>query len=128
MIGPDTSGPAAAEALDELIGVARTVDLATVKAVGRVDETGIYTQDGSRSAVAYLRRAANDTPGWASVRVKLGRALPEGLPGTLAAWTDDRIGIAQATIICGAVKDLEPGLAGEIEQYSCLSRRRPVDG
>jgi hypothetical protein len=115
-IGPDTSGPAAAEALDELIGVARQVDLATVKAVGRVDETGIYTQDGSRSAVAYLRRAANETPGWASVRVKLGRALADSLPGTLAAWADDRIGLAQATIICGAVKDLEPGLAAEIEQ------------
>ncbi|MCW2545770.1 MAG: hypothetical protein JWN96_230, partial [Mycobacterium sp.] len=30
-IGPDTPGPAAAEALDELIGIARQLDLATVQ-------------------------------------------------------------------------------------------------
>jgi hypothetical protein len=51
-IGPDTSGPAAAEALDELIGIARQVELATVKLIERVDRTGVFAQDGSRSAVA----------------------------------------------------------------------------
>ena len=115
-IGPDTSGTAAAEALDQLIGIARQVDLATVKTTGRVDQTRSYTQDGSRSTVAYLRRAANETAAWASSRVKLGRALADGLPATLQAWHDDRIGMAQATIICGAVQSLEALLAAEIEK------------
>jgi hypothetical protein len=114
-IGPETTGPAAAEALDELIGIARQIDLATVKVIERVDRSSIFAQDGSRSAVAYVRRAANQSHGWASARVKLGRALPD-MPATLAAWHADRIGMAQATIICGAVKSLEALLAAEIEK------------
>ena len=115
-ISPDTSGETAAEILDDLLTSARQLDLATVKGIERVDRTGIFAQDGSRSAVAYVRRAANESPGWASARVKLGRALAEGLPATLAAWADDRIGMAQAAIIAGAVKNLEPALATEIDQ------------
>jgi hypothetical protein len=114
-IGPDTTGAAAAEALDELIGIARQLDLATVKVIDRVARSGIFAQDGSRSAVAYVRRAANESHGWAAARVRLGRALPD-MPATLAAWHGDRIGMAQATIICGAVKNLESLLAAEIEK------------
>src|ERR1700712_1772348 len=114
-IGPDTCGEAAAEALDELIAIARQLDLATVQAIGRVDQTRIFTQDGSGSAVAYLRRAANESHGWAAARVRLGRAVLAA-PETLAAWRAGRIGMAQANIICGAVKDLESLLAAEIEK------------
>jgi hypothetical protein len=46
-IGPDTSGAAAAQALDEPIAAGRQLDLAMVKAIGRVDRSGIYGQDGS---------------------------------------------------------------------------------
>jgi hypothetical protein len=114
-IGPETSGPAAAETLDVLIAAGQQIDLATVRSIERVDRTGIFTQDGSRSAVAYVRRAANETHGWAAVRVRLGRALND-LPVTAAAWHEGRIGMAQATIICGAVKGLEKLLAAEIER------------
>jgi hypothetical protein len=115
-IGPDMSGAAAAEALDELIAAGRQLDLATVKAIGRVDRSGIYGQDGSVSAVTYVRAAANETHRWAAQRVRLGRALADQLPETLAAWQAGRIGMVQATIICGAVKSLESELAAEIER------------
>jgi hypothetical protein len=115
-IGPDTSGAATAEVLDELFAVARQIDLATVKSIGRVDRSGIFGQDGSKSATAYVARAANETHGWAAQRVRLGRALSDQLPETLAAWHAGRIGMAQATIICGAVKGLEELLAEEIER------------
>jgi Domain of unknown function (DUF222) len=115
-IGPDTSGALAAEVLDELIAAGRQIDLATVKTIERVDRTGIFAQDGSASVVAYVRRAANETHGWAAARVRLGRALADQLPETLAAWHAGRIGMSQATIICGAVKSLESELAAEIER------------
>jgi hypothetical protein len=51
-IGPDTSGPAAAEALDELIGIARQVDLATVKLIERVDRTGVSRRTGPVTVAA----------------------------------------------------------------------------
>ena len=114
-IGPDTPGEAAAEALDWLIGITRQLDLATVKSIGRVDETKLYTQDGSRSVVAYVRRAANESHGWAAARVNLSRVLAD-LPATVQAWQADRIGLTQATIIAGAVSSLEAALAAEIEK------------
>ena len=63
-----------------------------------------------------MRRAANETHGWAAQRVRLGRALADQLPETLAAWHAGRIGLVQASIICGAVKSLESELAAEIER------------
>jgi hypothetical protein len=115
-MGPETPGAVAAEVLDELLAGGRQLDLATVKTIGRVDRSGIFGQDGSKSATAYVARAANETHGWAAQRVRLGRALSDQLPETLAAWHAGRIGMAQATIICGAVKGLEELLAEEIER------------
>jgi hypothetical protein len=114
-IAADTSGEIAAVVLDELVGAGRQLDLAMVKVTDRVARSGIFGQDGSRSAVAYVRRAANESHAWAAARVHLGRALADGMPSVLAAWHADRIGMAQATIIAGAIKDLESELAGEIE-------------
>ena len=102
-IGPDTPGEAAAEALDWLVGITRQLELATVKSIGRVDESKIYTQDGSRSVVAYVRRAANESHGWASARVNLSRVLAD-LPATVEAWHGDRIGLTQATFSSGGVR------------------------
>ena len=115
-MGPETPGALAAEVLDELLAGGRQLDLATVKTIERVDRSGIFGQDGSASAVAYVRRAANETHGWSAQRVRLGRALADQLPETLAAWHAGRIGLVQASIICGAVKSLEALLAAEIER------------
>ncbi len=115
-IDPETSGVVAAEVLDGLIGAHHQIEFATCKAIERIDRTGAWQADGSRSITAYVRRAANETNGWASRRVHLGRALADRIPATREAWASADIGMAQAEIISRAVQHLDEELTAEIDR------------
>ncbi len=100
------SGPVAAEVLVEVVAGVRQGELATCLAIERTDRTGEYAADGAVSTAAYLRGLANETGSWASMRVRLGRALVDRLPATRAAWEAGSLGFSHAWEIVRATKDI----------------------
>ena len=84
--GADLTGTAAVEALPEILASLRQGELACVRLIERADRSGEYASDGAASVSAYVRRTANESAGWATKRVQVGRALADSLPATAAAW------------------------------------------
>ena len=110
------SGVLATEVLPEILAGVRQGELATCRALERVDRTGEYSGGGAPSTLAYLRNLSGETNPWCSERVQLGRALLDQLPTTAAAWQADEIGQKHASVIRKAVSTLEADLAAEIEK------------
>ncbi len=111
----EVSGAEAAGVLaDVLVGV-RAGELATCRAVERVDRSGEYAADGSSSVGAYLRELAGESNGWATKRVLLGRALTDRMPATSAGWEAGDLRLNHADVIRTAIAALDDDLAAEIE-------------
>ncbi len=86
LLTPGTSGAVAAEALDDVLAGVRAGELATCRAIERVDRTREYATDGAASTAAYLRNLSGKANGWVAERVLLGRALTDRMPATGAGW------------------------------------------
>jgi hypothetical protein len=106
-ITPETSGPAAQEALIEVLTLSTQVDLAVVLLTERVDRSGQFASDGSSSAGSWLRNEAHTSHGWASARVNTGRVLADSLPATRAAWERGELGLEHVDVIRRAVAGLD---------------------
>ncbi len=115
-IGPEMSGSDAASVLAEMLAAVRAGELATCRAVERVDRTGEFGSDGAASTVAYLRNVSGETSGWCSERVQLGRALTDRMPATAAAWENGELGLGHASVIRRATDQLDDELGAEIEK------------
>ena len=87
-------GDIAAEVLAEVAAGVRQGELVTCLAIERTDRTGEFAADGAASTAAYVRGMTNETGSWASMRVKLGRALVDRLPATRAAWEAGALGFS----------------------------------
>ncbi len=110
-------GDVAAEVLAEVVAGVRQGELATCLAIERTDRTGEFAADGAVSAAAFVRGVANETGSWASMRVKLGRALVDRLPATRAAWEAGNLGFAHAWEIVRATKDIDdPELVAALDR------------
>ncbi len=111
------SGPVSAEVLTEVLAGVRQGELVTCLAIERTDRTGEFAADGAGSTAAYVRGLANETGPWASMRVKLGRALVDHLPATRAAWEAGRLGFSHAWEIVRATKDIDdPHLVAALDR------------
>ena len=112
----EVSGAEAAGVLAEVLAGVRAGELATCRAVERVDRSGEYASDGSSSVGAYLRGLAGESAGWATKRVLLGRALTDRMPATAAGWEAGLLGLGHADVIRSATAALDDDLAAEIEK------------
>jgi hypothetical protein len=109
-------GAAAIDVLAQVDEIRRHVELVTVLATERVDRTGAFADDGSKSTKAFLRKACGESDGWAARQVRIGRALADRMPHTRAAWADGTIGAVHADVIRSAIKDLDDARAAQIER------------
>ncbi len=98
-VTPEISGALAADALPDLLAAVRFGELATCRLIERVDRTGEYATDGAANTAAYVRNVSGEDTGWASMRVRVGRALADGLPATATAWESGELGLAHAAVI-----------------------------
>ncbi len=112
----ELSGAVAADVLPDLLAAVRAGELATCRAVERVDRTGEFGSDGAASTAAYLRNVSGEANAWCSERVALGRALADRMPATAAAWQSGELGLEHATVIRKATTGLDQELRGEIEK------------
>ena len=120
-INTETSGAVAVEALAEVFAGARQVDLLTVRLIERADRSGEYACDGAASVSAYVRRTANESTGWATKRVHVGRALADCLPATARAWENGELGLDHASVIDQATKKLvDDELVESLDAYLAL--------
>ena len=93
------SGSDAAQAVVALTQVLNRLEGARVELAGRVQESGVWGLDGSRSAAAWLARQTRSSRA-ASVRdLRLARALSEVLPLTAAAVLAGDIPVGHAQVM-----------------------------
>ena len=116
LLTPEVPGAVAAEALEDVLAGVRAGELATCRAIERVDRTGEFGSDGSASTVAFVRTLSGEANGWVSERVLLGRALADRMPATGAGWESGELGFGHASVIRKATATLEDDLAAEIER------------
>ncbi len=108
-------GPAAIDVLAQIDEIRRHVELLTVLATERIDRSGAFADDGSKSTKAFLRKACGESDGWATRQVRVGRELADRMPATRQAWIDGKLGGVHADVIRSAIKALDDELAAEIE-------------
>ena len=115
-VGPDVSGAEADEALSEVLGLGRQVDLLTCRLIERVDRTGQFGVDGAASTNGFVRSRINERAEWVSKRVAVGRALTDRLPVTAKTAEAGRLGLDHAYVIDHATRQLEPDLVAELDR------------
>ncbi len=109
-------GQVALEVLQELAAGGRQLELAQCLSAEQLDRSGIWqTAGGATSTAAFLRNETGETAGWASRRIRLGRALEDSLPETRRVWGEGAIGMDKATVIAAAVDGLDADSAGKAE-------------
>jgi hypothetical protein len=107
-VSADTSGVLAIEVLPEVLGAGRQVELLTCRLIERADRSGSFTVDGAASTTQYVKTVSGESGGWASKRVKLGRALVDTMPMTAKAWGAGDLGMDHAPRVLGASRRLHP--------------------
>ncbi len=107
---------AVSDLLADVLGAGRQLELASCRLMERADRSGEYAADGAGSAVEYVRSLSGESAGWAALRLRIGRALADGLPATSAAWEAGNLGLAHAQVIAKAVDGLAEPLSGELER------------
>ena len=100
-------GDVASQVFVEVAAGVRQGELVSCLAIERTDRSGEFAADGAASAAAFVRGVANETGVWASMRVRLGRALVDRLPATRTAWEAGSLGLSHAWEIVRATKDLD---------------------
>ncbi len=111
-------GQVALEVLQELAAGGRQLELAQCLSAEQVDRSGIWQAaggGGATSTAAFLRDETGETAGWASRRIRLGRALEDSLPETRRVWGEGAIGMDKATVIAAAVDGLDEQTTGIAE-------------
>jgi hypothetical protein len=115
-IGSQLPGPAAAEALSAAVELESQATLAVTLLTERVDRSGEFAADGSVSMAAWLREQAHCSHGYASGRVRAGRALVDDLPATLAAWKSGKLTFEHVMVIRKAVDRLDPADVAQLDR------------
>ncbi len=93
------SGSESADALLALTEVVNRLDSARVELAGRVEQSGIWGLDGSRSASAWLARQTRSLRAAVASDLKLARALQDLLPRTADAIRAGDVPVAHARVI-----------------------------
>src|ERR1700742_3583685 len=107
----DLSGGLATEVLPEVLGAVRQGELLTCRLIERADRSGAFTVDGAASTTQYVKNVSGESGGWASKRVKLGRALVDTMPMTAKAWGAGDLGMDHAQVISSTIRGLGYDLA-----------------
>src|ERR1700709_2154522 len=114
----DISGAVAVALLPEVLAGNRQGDLTCVRLIERADRSGEYASDGASSVSAFVRATLNESSGWATKRVQVGRALADSLPATSAAWSRGELGLEHANVIDRATKKLtDPDLIAALDTH-----------
>ncbi|HKF75140.1 MAG TPA: DUF222 domain-containing protein, partial [Candidatus Dormibacteraeota bacterium] len=118
-------GPLLGEHLVALRGLLDALESEFTRAVGALDRSGTYREDGALSPTAWLRYHCRLAPGLGSEHVRVARRLAD-LPETARAFSAGEVGFAQAAILTRTVDEV--GLDAALEaQPSLLAVARDHD-
>ncbi|HKF74693.1 MAG TPA: DUF222 domain-containing protein, partial [Candidatus Dormibacteraeota bacterium] len=118
-------GPLLGEHLVALRGLVDALESEFTRAVGALDRSGAYREDGALSPTAWLRYQCRLAPGLGSEHVRVARRLAD-LPETARAFSAGEVGFAHAAILTRTVDEV--GLDAALEaQPSLLAVARDHD-
>ncbi|WP_426572889.1 DUF222 domain-containing protein [Aquihabitans sp. McL0605] len=115
----------------EIEALARRIDAVQIRAVARIDRSGVHKDDGHSSAKVMVRHGANLSDAVALRRDRVMR-MERDLPMVAAAHAQGRIGPAQVDRIARVyanrrVRDRLTAADGEVAEYAARSPYRKLD-
>ncbi len=107
LAGEDLDAIGAVGLGDDIVELTRQrdrLDAQLLRRLQRFGASGAWSEDGSLSIRAWLRRHCRMAPGAAAERVRVARRLHDSLPETGAAFTAGEIGYAHVRVITATVE------------------------